>query len=157
MKTKNKSITAACIAALTLCAPLSSWAKDKKPAPPAPAANASPSSSAAISPSAKPPRPVPYHGKISAVDQTARTFSIAGKEKTRVFTIVDATVITKDGKPATMAEITADEEVHGSYWKREDGSIEAKTVKLGPKTEAEMSKSRKKKKENAESSPLPKP
>ena len=104
---------------------------------------------------------VPFHGKISAVDQTAKTFSIAGKEKARVFTIVEATVITKDGNPGTMADLAANEDVRGSYWKREDGSLEAKTVKLGQKTEAETSKSKKKKKEKTDSettaAPSPKP
>jgi len=158
MKTKNKLITAACVAALVLCAPLSSWAKEKKSATPAPAASAPPSSSTATSPPTKAPRAVPFHGKISAVDQAAKTFSIAGKEKTRVFKIVAATVITKAGNPATMADVVADEEVRGSYWKRADGSLEAKTVKLGPKTEAEMSKSKKKKKESeTTAAPSPKP
>ena len=158
MKTKNKLVTAACVAALTLCAPLSSWAKEKKSAS---SANVSPSSSTAVSPTAKTHRAVPFHGKISAVDQTARTFSIAGKDKARVFTIGEATVITKDGNPATIADLVADEDVRGSYWKRADGSLETKTVKLGPKTEAEMSKSKKKKKDKTEAettaAPSPKP
>ena len=54
---------------------------------------------------------MPYHGKIADVDQTARTFSIAGKEHMRVFKIIEATVITKDGNPATIADIVADEDV----------------------------------------------
>jgi hypothetical protein len=151
MKTKNKLVVAASLAALTLCAPLSSWAKEKKPTS---------SSSTAVSPTAKSPRAVPYHGKISAVDQTAKTFSIPGKEKARVFTITDATVITKEGNPATMADVVVDEDVRGSYWKRADGSLETKSVKLGLKTEAEMSKSKKKKKDKedkAEAEPSPKP
>ena len=129
MKTKNKLITAACIAALALCAPLSSWAKENKS--------------------------VPFHGKISAVDQTAKTFSIAGKVTARVFNIVETTVILKDGKPGTMADVAVDEDVRGSYWKRADGSLEARSVKLGQKPESELKS--KKKKKDSETAPAPSP
>ena len=58
-----------------------------------------------------------------------------------------------------MADVAENADVRGSYWKRADGSLEAKSVKLGAKTESEMSKP-KKKKEKAESestaSPAPK-
>ncbi len=97
-------------------------------------------------------RPLPFHGTISAVDQTAKTFTIAGKATSRVFKISDRTVITKDGNPATMADIAANEPVRGSYWKGEDGSLEAKTVKLGPKMEMRKA-SRKKKKAESMASP----
>ena len=159
MKTKSKFISVTCIAALALCVPVSGWAKEKKSASPAPAASTSPAASAAASPAAKAPRAIPFHGKISAVDKTARTFSIAGKEKTRVFKIMEGTVITKDGNPATMADVVENEDVRGSYWKRADGSLETKTVKLGQKTEAKMKSKKKKDKAASESmaSPSPKP
>lgn len=160
MKTKSKIISVACIAALACCVPVTGSAKEKKAASPAPDASAAPVAGAAASPAAKAPRAVPFHGKISAVDQAAKTFSIAGKEKTRVFKIIEITVITKDGNPATMADVAADADARGSYWKREDGSLEAKTVKLGQKTEAEMKKSKKKKTKEADdettASPAPK-
>ncbi len=71
---------------------------------------------------------------------------------------MEGTVITKDGNPATMADVVENEDVRGSYWKRADGSLETKTVKLGQKTEAETKKSKKKKEsESAIASPSPKP
>jgi hypothetical protein len=156
MKTQSKFISVTCIAALAVCVPVSGWAKEKKSA--TPAASASPAASTAASPAAKSPRAIPFHGKISAVDQSAKTFSIAGKENTRVFKIIESTVITKDGNPATMADVAADADVRGSYWKRADGSLEAKSVKLGQKTEAEMSKPKKKKeKADSESTASPSP
>ena len=100
---------------------------------------------------------------ISAVDQKAKTFTIAGKEHSRVFKITDKTVVTKAGAPATMKDVVANEEVRGSYWKMSDGTLEAKTVKLGPKTDAEKAADEKHKKEKSETSPeaspsaLPKP
>src|SRR6266576_2870656 len=77
-------------------------------------------------------RPVPFHGMISAVDQNAKTFTITGKKESRVFKVTDKTSISKSGKAATMKDITENEEASGSYWKNADGTLEAKTVKLGP-------------------------
>lgn len=134
---KNKlQLMPACLAAVALCAPAVAAAASKT----------SPSllSSAAASTKATPlaaknttERAVPFHGTISAADQKAKTFTIAGKEKSRVFKITDKTVLTKAGVAATMKDIAANEEVRGSYWKAADGSLEARTVKLGPMTEAE--------------------
>ena len=91
----------------------------------------------------------------SAIDQAAKTFSIPGLEKARVFNVTETTVITKDGNPATIADVLVDEDVRGSYWKRSDGSLEAKSVKLGLKTDAE-SKSKRKKKDKSEPDASPK-
>ncbi len=74
---------------------------------------------------------------ISAVDAKAKTFTIAGKEKSRVFMITDKTVLTKAGNSATIKDVVANEEARGSYWKHADGTLEARTVKLGPLTEEE--------------------
>ncbi len=77
-------------------------------------------------------RPVPFHGMVSAVDQKNKTFTISGKEVTRVFQVTDKTMILKGARTATMADIVDNEEVSGAYWKNPDGSLEAKMVKLGP-------------------------
>jgi hypothetical protein len=58
-----------------------------------------------------------------------------------------------DGAPATVKDVVANEEVRGSYWKVSDGTLEAKTVKLGPKTDAEKAADEKRKKKKSESSP----
>jgi hypothetical protein len=128
MKNKLPIITA-CIAAFAACAPMAAYAE----------------------------RAVPFHGMISAVDQAAKTFTIAGKEKSRVFTVTDKSVLTKAGAPAAMKDFAANEEVRGSYLKAADGSLEVKTAKLGPMTEAEKAaaakkSSKKKAKEDAASS-----
>jgi hypothetical protein len=161
MKNKLKIITA-CTAALVYCAPLAAFA-----ASPTPAASpkSSPASKTMTSPADKTTtaadttattkvRAIPFHGTISTVEQTAKTFTIAGKEKSRVFKIMDTTVITKADAPATMSDIVANEEVRGSYIKAADGTLEAKSVKLGPKTDAEKKPSKKKSKKD-EASPSP--
>ncbi|HXL26798.1 MAG TPA: hypothetical protein VN952_08945 [Chthoniobacterales bacterium] len=76
---------------------------------------------------------------ISAVDQSAKTFAIAGKKQSPVFKVTDKTSITKGGNTASMKDITENEEVSGSYWKNADGTLEAKTVTLGPAGKAKTS------------------
>ena len=151
MKNKLRLIPA-CIAALALFAPVAAYAATKTSTPPAPHAAASPAASKKAAPPAakdKTERAVPFHGMISAVDQTAKTFTIAGKEKARVFKVTDKTVLTKAGAPATMKDVVANEEVRGSYVKAADGSLEAKIVKLGPMTDAEKAASSKSSKKKA--------
>ena len=174
MKTKLHLITA-CIAALACCLPFAANGATKKSASPTPSPMASASPKTKASPTPKTTsspaantttdpnkaRAIPFHGMISAIDQKAKTFTIASKEHSRVFKITDKTVMTKAGKPATMKDVVANEEARGSYWKVMDGTLEAKTVKLGPKTDAEKAadekaKARKKEKEAAaESSASP--
>jgi hypothetical protein len=81
-------------------------------------------------------RPIPFHGMISAVDQTAKTFTISGKEKSRTFKVTVKTTITKAGKSATMKDIAENQEVSGAAWQNPDGTLEAKLVKLGPMEKA---------------------
>ena len=135
MKAKIPLITAACLAACALCAS-PAFAKGKQS--PAPEASASPDASAKTT--AKPARPIPYHGKVASVDAAAKTFTV-GK---RTIKVTDETKITKEGAAATMADIVADEQVRGSYWKKEDGTLEAKSVKLGVKSAKPMADTQKK-------------
>ena len=73
---------------------------------------------------------VPYHGIISAVDKDAKTFTIEGR-RPHVLKIIDGTPITKDGETATIDDINKDDEVSGSYLKDSDGTLLARTVKIG--------------------------
>jgi hypothetical protein len=75
---------------------------------------------------------VPYHGVISAVDKNAKTFTIEGRSKSSVLKIIDGTPITKNGETATIDDINKDDEVSGSYLKDSDGTLLARTVKIGP-------------------------
>ena len=89
-------------------------------------------------------RPIPFHGMVLAVDQNNKTFTISGKEATRVFKVTDKTSILKGAATGSMRDIADNEEVSGAYWKNPDGSLEAKFVKLGPT-------------ERKTASPIPKP
>jgi hypothetical protein len=147
MKIKLPTI-AACVAALVFCAPGAAFAATKKSPSPAPSPSTSPAAAttktaATTTDATKPARAIPFRGKIGAVDQKAKTFTIAGKEKSRVFKITNRTMLTKAGATATMKDVVVNEEVRGSYWKVTDGSLEAKTVKLGPMTDAEKAEAEK--------------
>jgi hypothetical protein len=69
-----------------------------------------------------------------------------------VFKVTGKTIIAKDGYAASMGDITENEEASGSYWKNDDGTLEAKTVKLGPMSAGEKAKEGTKK---SKSSPAP--
>jgi hypothetical protein len=132
--------------AIALCLTSSVLAQEKKAASPSPGASASATAAtslaadAASSP-AKKQEALPFHGIISAVDQTAKTFSIAGKEKIRVFRITDRSVITiaklktqhhAGDAPGTMTDVAIREKASGSFWKNADDSLEVKSAKLDP-------------------------
>jgi hypothetical protein len=139
MKTKSSLVIGTCIATFLLgTSPVVRAGSKTTPSPAAsPAASASPMAKSAA---AKTNRAVPFRGKIASVDATAKTFSIAGKDAARVIKITDQTRITKQGAEATMKDVVADEEVRGSYWKKEDGSLEARNVKLGPLSAEEIAR-----------------
>ena len=159
MKNKLQFIPV-CVAALALCAPALVTAAPK--ASPTPSTATSPAAATKGSPPATKTttaRAIPFKGVIASVDQTAKTFTIAGKEKSRVFTVTDKSVITKAGAAATMKDLMANEEIRGSYWKGADGTLEVKTAKIGAMTDAEKAAgskgSKKKAKEEASSGTSP--
>jgi hypothetical protein len=153
MKTKTCLMSGVCVVAVALCALASAQTPRTSSSPSAsPKTAASPAGSAAKQGT----RPLPFHGMISAVDQNAKTFTIAGKKQSRTFTVTDKTSITKGAKTATMQDITDNEEASGSYWKNADGSLEAKMVKLGPMG-AKKAKNSPPPAASAIASPAPKP
>jgi hypothetical protein len=118
IQTMNKKsiLAVAVLAALAVGSPISAIAAPKKAA----AADTTDAAS----------KPIPYHGKVASVDATAKTFTIKGKQKDRVFSITDKTVITKDGAAADITAIAAGEDVRGSAAKTGD-NWEALKVTLG--------------------------
>ena len=133
MKLINSLIIGAFFAVVAICLPARSDAKPK--GSPSPEVESAAASSAEASPARM--RATAFKGMIASVDDRAKTFTIAGKDTSRVLKITDKTIITKSGQPATMREVVANAEVRGSYYKMPDGSMEAKVLKLGPLTEAE--------------------
>ena len=86
----------------------------------------------------------PFHGKLAALDKTAKTITV-GK---RTFQVTSETKIHKAGKPATFEEGVVGEEVSGYVKPTDDGKLVATTVNFGPKVETKGSdKTAEKKKE----------
>jgi hypothetical protein len=149
MKTKFYLAGGVCAASLAFCMPLNAQLS--------PATTASPATSPhATAPAAKTAaRPLPFHGNITAVDQSAKTFTVGGKQGSRVFKVTENTTMTKAGAAATMTDIVENEKARGTYLKHPDGTLEAKTVKIGPKTEGEKKAGKSKKGAAAAASPTP--
>jgi hypothetical protein len=76
--------------------------------------------------------PIPFNGKIAAVDKVAKTIKVGE----RTFQITSETKLMKGGKPATLDNAVVGEVIGGNYQKGADGKLNAKTVRLGPKPEA---------------------
>lgn len=164
MKHTPHFIAGAAAVALAASLPLTAFAQGKK-ASPSPAASPSPgAATTAPSPAAKSARPQGFYGNVTAVDQTAKTFSI-GKTTTRVIKVTDQTTVSKGESSASFGDITEGQYVTGSYMKKGEGTLEAKSVKIGGKTGAETGPASKKAKkddgetgdeETAAASPSPK-
>ena len=77
------------------------------------------------------PKQLPFRGKVGAVDKTAKTITLAGKEKGRTFQITSGTKITKDGKPAVLDDVTAGESVGGRAKENAAGKWEILTLNIG--------------------------
>ena len=95
----------------------------------------SPAASPATSPSRQPAtRPLPFRGKILAVDQNAKTFTVGPMIKgweSLLLKVTDGTKIMKAGAPGTMSDIVQNEQARGTYLQRADGTLEAKTLRIG--------------------------
>ena len=73
------------------------------------------------------PATLPFRGTLAAVDTNAMTL-IVGK---RMFNMTSETAVTKDDKPAVLADGVAGVPVRGSYKKNADGKLDAVTIRFG--------------------------
>jgi hypothetical protein len=116
---------------LTLCAaailavPALSCAQDNTNAPAA--AGQTPT---ARKHNAMPSATLQFHGTLSAVDTNAMTLTV-GKS---TFDMTSETIITKDGKPAVLADGVVGGQVRGAYKKNEDGRLDAVAVRFAGST-----------------------
>jgi hypothetical protein len=132
MRLQTCLVAAVVIAPLTFCFSVVAQTMPRNAGLSASASPIATDSAAPTSSTAKQsPRPFPFHGMVSAVDQKNKTFAISGKQATRVFKVTDKTVIIKGAGNAKFIDVVENEEVSGAYWKNPDGSLEAKLVKLG--------------------------
>jgi hypothetical protein len=101
---------------------------------PVAAADASPNTEA-VQQEKKASKVAPFQGKISAVDTSANTLTLAGKVKNRTITLTSETKITKNGQPATLGDATVGDVVGGRAKLTAEGHFEALSLRIGPKPE----------------------
>lgn len=83
----------------------------------------------------------PFHGKLAALDKSARTITV-GK---RTFQVTAETKIIKNDKPATLNDGVVDDVVSGYFKTSSDGKLTLTTLRFGPKTETKTSQKKSKK------------
>jgi predicted secreted protein len=71
---------------------------------------------------------LPFHGKLAAIDTTAMTVTV-GKQ---TYSITSETKISKDDKPATLADFAVGDMVGGGY-KKDGDKMNATSLKSGGK------------------------
>src|SRR3989442_1367699 len=101
--------------------------------PPTKAAEGAKDKSAQAPKSERKQKQMPFRGKVSAVDKTAKTVTLEGKEKSRTFQITSATKIAKDGKPAVMDDVIVGQTVRGLAKETATGKWEVVTLNMGAK------------------------
>jgi Domain of unknown function (DUF5666) len=73
-----------------------------------------------------------FHGKISAVDVGAGTFTL----RTLTLNVTSATRIKNatNGEPATLSDLSVGENVSGSYLRGTNGQLTARSIYIGVRT-----------------------
>jgi Domain of unknown function (DUF5666) len=105
------------------------------------AQDASTNTPAATTPAPKKHGAPAAHGKVSAVDATAMTITISGKAGDKTYTVTSDTKITKDKKPATLADIAVGDMVSIAAKKGEAGALNATAITVGGATKGGKKKS----------------
>jgi hypothetical protein len=123
---------------LALVLPLSAGAAEKKAAGAPPAASAE-APAAAEKAATNGATKVPYHGTISSVDSAAKSFTLKGRDKDRVFGVSENTKILRDGVAVELSALSPGDEVRGQVSKTGD-KWEAVSVLTGEKTPAAKTK-----------------
>ena len=124
----KKLLMAAALTVALIGIPLNDWGAEKGDG----AAGAAPNSETKT-------KRIPFRGKISAVDKAAKTFTLEGKEKARVFLVTKETRLKRDGQDAKLDDLKVGEPVGGQYRVGATGAKEALLVNIGPKPAKEKS------------------
>ena len=74
-----------------------------------------------------------YHGKVMAVDTDGKTITVQDANGELKLDVTAETKISKDGKPAKLADFAAGDDARGSYKKDADGKLNAVSLRVGAK------------------------
>jgi hypothetical protein len=80
-------------------------------------------------PAASPDKAAPgkFNGAVTAVDTNAMTFSVGGQ----TFNITSESLLSKNGKPATLSDAVVGEPARGSYTTGTDGKLDVAKARFG--------------------------
>lgn len=81
-------------------------------------------------------QPFPYKGNVASIDVGAKTFTIKGKNRERLFAVTATTQLLKDGAPGPWEDLKVGDAVSGRAIKKAEGQFEAVSVKFGAKAPA---------------------
>jgi hypothetical protein len=95
-------------------------------------ADQTPAATAPAKPAAR-AKQMPFRGKVSEIDKTTRTISLAGKEQARKFLVTATSKIHLDGKVMRFEDVKAGLMVGGLARENEAGQWEIMTLNLGVK------------------------
>jgi hypothetical protein len=101
---------------------------DRKDAIPVAAASPAPTSS--VAPGGTLAGATPFRGSVSSIDQKMNTLTVADDSSYRVLHVGSETTLIRNGASVGLTDIRQNEVVTGSYRKRNDGTLVAKTVNL---------------------------
>ena len=82
---------------------------------------------------AKKPKQMPFYGSVKAVDLKAKTLTLVGKEKDRVFLVTDSTRIHDSGANKKLEDVQVGRKVGGLAKANASGKWEVATLNLGVK------------------------
>jgi hypothetical protein len=73
--------------------------------------------------------PAKFYGPVTAVDTNAMTFTVGDQ----TFAVTGESQMTKDSKPATLADAVVGEPARGTYTTTKDGKLDVTKVRFGKK------------------------
>lgn len=77
----------------------------------------------------------PFRGVVGAIDVSARTLTLEGKQTRRVIYVTEMTRVEKHGKAGVFEDLKVGETIGGTLKKDPSGREEALLVRVGPKAE----------------------
>lgn len=81
-----------------------------------------------------------FKGHLTAIDKTAMTFTVEGKNRPSTLHVTSRTRISKAGKPATFGDAAIGDVADGQAIKNAADEEEAVTLRLGAKSKAKPEK-----------------
>jgi len=76
---------------------------------------------------------MPFRGTIESVNQVEKTITVKGKDKEHVLQITSQSKLSKEGKPATLADAVVGENLAGFARETAAGKIEVVSVRFNTK------------------------